>query len=135
MLQEKKIKAEYHKKKTQLHPEQHMHPKSKEWSYPDYTEKVKKVVPTKTEFGKVFTMTAIAINDQMGVKTVYNLALSDFFAVKAENFPDWPGLPEIKISPTTGVLSGDLNIAWYAQVPNQFVISPEDKLEEDLWNS
>lgn len=84
------------------------------------------------EFGRASELAPGVLVDESMIKMAYDFLLKDFFQTKSENFPDWPGLPEIKSSPlaTSGV-----SLSWYAAVPKKFVIDPEQKKEEDLWNS
>ena len=84
------------------------------------------------EFGRTADIPPATVVDEAIVTVAYSALLKDFFKTKEENFPDWPGLPEIKSTPnaTLGV-----TLSWYAAVPKKFVIDPEQKKEEDLWNS
>jgi hypothetical protein len=91
--------------------------------------------PDVVEFGKAFdiSVSAIAIND-ITVKTVYQMALDDFFKAKAENFPGWEGIPEIRVSPAVDSLRRIQQVGWYVQVPRQYVIDADQALEETLWD-
>lgn len=110
--------------------------------YPDYnkhtgySEMAKKVkqVPKVVEFGKSLSIPGAMLTQDGAVQIAYESLLKDFFQIKAENFPTWPGLPEIKVNPVNG-LKQEFNVAWYAVVPKEFVIDKDQKLEEDLWNS
>lgn len=88
------------------------------------------------EFGKAFQVSRMIIaTDDGAVKLAYGMALDDYFQSKKENFPNWEGLPEIKVQWPTDSLMRFFNIGWYAEVPISYVVSPDDKVEEDLWNS
>ena len=91
-------------------------------------------IPQTKEFGRIFEISALMANDPMAVKVSYELALNDFFKEKAEHFPNWDGLPEIKVNPGLDPLNRTIGIAWYAKVPIADVIDQEQKDEEALWN-
>lgn len=88
------------------------------------------------EFGKAFDFSKLlAITDNNAITTCYAMVLDDYFKAKLENFPTWEGLPEIKVGPPVDTLQRFFQVAWYVQVPKQYVIDPSVKEEEDLWQS
>lgn len=116
------------------------HPKNWEkHSYPNYEKYGAKQVEMPelkhVEFGKAFDIPIQAVIDQTMVQTAYQTVIADFFKTKADNFPTWTGLPMIKTQEPIDSLRRIYRIGWYAAVPKTFVINPDDKLEEDLWNS
>lgn len=111
------------------------------YTYPNHKEDMKNAKKLKplpkidyVEFGKTLMIPQAMIAQDGAVQIAYESLLKDFFQIKAENFPTWLGLPEIKVNPANG-LRQEFNIAWYAQVPKVFVLDKDQKLEEDLWNS
>lgn len=106
---------------------------NKHIGYADAAKKVKQV-PKVVEFGKSLSISGALLTQDGAIQIAYESLLKDFFQVKAENFPTWLGLPEIKVQPTIG-LGQEVNLAWYVAVPKEFVIDKDQKLEEDLWNS
>ena len=123
----------------------HMH--GEQWpskTYPNYEQSYNKKVkvaskPDFVEFGKTFDIAPSS--DQAVIAHAYRMAVEDFFRAKAENFPTWDGLPQIKINAPFDYLAtmqGGKQIGWYVQVPRKYVLSDDDKLQkldEDLWNS
>jgi hypothetical protein len=89
-------------------------------------------VSNHTEFGKSFEVSLNALQDDSMIAMTYDMVLRDFFKVKNENFPNWCELPEIKVS-SNGLSSR--TIIWYLAVPNDQVVDPSVKEEEDLWKS
>ena len=85
-----------------------------------------------TEFGKAFDLSTSTLHDEHFVTMVYDMALKDYFIAKKEHFPNWDELPAIKVTPS-GLSSR--SIGWYVQVPNDQVIDPSVKEEENLWQS
>ena len=104
-------------------------------SYPNYKQQAKIPNLNFVEFGKTFDIPVSAVVDEQLVQISYQTVLADFFKTKTENFPKWEGLPTIKVQDNVDSLRRIHRIGWYAQVPNKYVINPDDKLEEDLWNS
>lgn len=135
MLKSRRVKEQFER-----HHEAMKHENKKSKTYPDYekfgAKKVKMPDPTHVEFGKVFDVSTLnLITSDVAFKAAYDMVLTDYLKYRAENFPTWEGLPEIKVLHPSDVLNRIYQIAWYVNVPKQFVINPDDKLEEDLWNS
>jgi hypothetical protein len=92
--------------------------------------------PNVTEFGRAFDISVLVISSNTkSVQTVYQMALDDFFKTKAESFPNWEGLPEIRVNPGVDSLRRTQQVGWYAQVPKEFVIDPDQIEEDKLWQS
>lgn len=87
------------------------------------------------EFGKAFAVSKVMTADELAIKAAYDMALSDFLREKKVYFPNWDGLPEIKVNNGGDPLRRVLEIGWYAAVPIKLVINPEDIADEELWNS
>lgn len=102
--------------------------------YPDYEQHTKKVSKEEThrEFGKAFDVSSTILTGDDAFKAAYAVVLDDFLAIRKDNFPDWKGLPEMH---TRSTLKGEVQLVWYAKVPIGYIINPDDKLENDLWNS
>lgn len=116
------------------------HENKKTQKYPDYDKygerKLKMPKPDVVEFGKAFDVSALSIlTDNLAIKAAYDMALTDYFQAKAENFPGWEGLPSIKVQEPKDPLQRFYRIGWHVVVPKKFVIDQDQKLEEDLWNS
>jgi hypothetical protein len=90
--------------------------------------------PDYVEFGSAVTMSGFPADEHTTIAT-YQVLLQQFFKEKAERFPTWTGLPEIRLGPQVDVLQRMVSIAWYAKVPKSFILDKEQKDEEDLWNS
>ena len=141
MLKSRSIKEKFEKAQH----EHHNRPLDTQFSwekhtYPDYkSKKAKLTKPDFVEFGKAFDISITMIaTDSNAVKAAYQMALDDFFRAKAENFPSWEGIPEIKVNSAVDSLRRIQQIGWYAQVPKKHVLTEEDKLQkldEELWNS
>lgn len=86
------------------------------------------------EYGKAFDLAITSVNDVNLVKHCHNMALDSFFDAKAMTFPDWDGLPEIKINMYSDALKRYHQIGWYAAVPKKYVIDKEQKDDEELWD-
>ena len=92
--------------------------------------------PDIVEFGRAFDISALVVStNTQSVQTVYQMALDDFFKTKAESFPSWEGLPEIKVNHVADSLRRFHQVGWYVRVPKEYVIDPDQRLEDDLWNS
>ena len=136
----KALSPKERKTKEQFDRHPHMPNKGSSWereSYPHYKAAKVPYQPkdTHVEFGKAFDVSVVLTADDLAIKAAYDMALTDFLKEKKVNFPNWNGLPEIKINNGGDPLKRMLQIGWYAKVPKEFVISPDDRLEEDLWNS
>lgn len=90
--------------------------------------------PDYVEFGNAVTTTALTSDEQTTIAT-YQVLIQQFFKAKAEHFPTWTGLPEIKMGPQIDALQRMVSIAWYAKVPKVLVIDPGQKQEDELWDS
>ena len=92
--------------------------------------------PDVVEFGRAFDISVLVIaTNTISVQTVYRMALDDFFETKAESFPSWEGLPEIRVNPAVDSLHRTQQVGWYVQVPKEYVIDPEQLEEDKLWQS
>ena len=91
------------------------------------------------EFGRAFEIPAL-ISDQ-GIQAAYQMAVEDFLREKMTSFPDWDGLPQIKINASKDygqMISGGKQLGWYVKVPKKYVLTEDDKiqkLDEELWDS
>jgi hypothetical protein len=85
-----------------------------------------------TEFGKAFDLSLNALHEESTVTMAYEMVLKDYFKVKKENFPNWDELPEIQVS-SNGFSSR--SIRWHIWVPDDQIVDPNIKEEEDLWQS
>jgi hypothetical protein len=85
-----------------------------------------------TEFGKSFEVSLNALQDDSMIAMTYDMVLKDYFKVKNENFPNWCELPDIRVR-SNGLSSK--TITWYLAVPNDQIVDPIIKEEEDLWKS
>lgn len=112
------------------------------YTYPHHKEEMKNARKLKplpkidfVEFGKSLVVPKAMATQDGAVQIAYESLLKDFFQIKAENFPTWFGLPDIKVNTEVHMLNQDLQISWYVKVPKNFVLDKDQKLEEDLWNS
>ena len=112
------------------------------YTYPHHKEEMKNAKKVKplpkidsVEFGRSSSMPSVMIAQSNAVELAYASLIKDFIATKAENFPDWPGLPEIKVQNGIGTLNGETQLAWYAKVPKMYVLDKEQIEEDKLWNS
>ena len=121
------------------------HKRKEDWNqhtYPDYKNLKEKnqakfsvKPPDFTDFGEAFEMSTLTLGEETIVQQAYSMAIASFFKAKSVNFPTWLGIPEIKVGQSNDPLHRTVQFAWYAKVPNQYVINPEDRLEDELWNS
>ena len=139
----KALSPKERKTKEQFDRHPHMPNKGSSWereSYPNYKTSKVPFPPKEThvEFGKAFDISPNSYPTAISI--AYTIAVEDFFKAKAESFPTWDGLPEIKVNKSSDygkAIQGGKQISWYVQVPKKYVLSEEDKikkLDEELWD-
>ena len=89
--------------------------------------------PKGQEFGRAIVASKALMSDEQAVQTAYQMVIADFFKAKNESFPNWDGLPEIKVGPGTDMLRREISIGWYAIVDNVDIVNLDD--EEELWDN
>lgn len=89
--------------------------------------------PRSQEFGRAIVASKALMSNEQAVQTAYQMVIADFFKAKNESFPNWVGLPEIKVGPGTDMLGRDVTLAWYAVVDTVDVVNPD--YDAELWDS